>query len=192
MVATNAQQRAKKNILDTFIKMLEKTSLSNITVEQITIAAKINRSTFYRYYRDKQDLLEEAIHVSISSMFNENMRALTNEEFIRQSILVIKKQERLIRNLTINNNSELYPILVEIVANEIIKLPNEIERKDDIRNQFYNPVLKSAQSEYISYMLAGGVVGIFYKWIDNGMEQNAEEIIKVLISLINFNKSNTK
>ena len=46
----------KKNIEESFLRLLEKKSFSEITVQNILDEALINRSTFYKHYSDKYDL----------------------------------------------------------------------------------------------------------------------------------------
>lgn len=48
--------KTKKNIEQSFLRLLEKRSFSEITVQNILDEALINRSTFYKHYSDKYDL----------------------------------------------------------------------------------------------------------------------------------------
>lgn len=48
--------KTKKNIEESFLRLLEKKSFSEITVQNILDEALINRSTFYKHYSDKYDL----------------------------------------------------------------------------------------------------------------------------------------
>lgn len=51
--------KTKQNIKNTFLELLSKNSINNITVQNILEDALINRSTFYKYYHDKYDLAEQ-------------------------------------------------------------------------------------------------------------------------------------
>lgn len=51
--------KTKKNIKESFIFLLENKSFKDITVQNIIDTALINRSTFYKYYKDKYDLAEQ-------------------------------------------------------------------------------------------------------------------------------------
>jgi len=42
-----------------FIKLLEKKTLSQISIKEICEDADINRATFYAHYKDQYDLFEE-------------------------------------------------------------------------------------------------------------------------------------
>ena len=45
----------KKVITETFLNLLEKKDISNITVTEISEISDVNRGTFYRYYKDKKE-----------------------------------------------------------------------------------------------------------------------------------------
>lgn len=51
--------KTKKNIKESFIFLLENKSFKDITIQNIIDTALINRSTFYKYYKDKYDLAEQ-------------------------------------------------------------------------------------------------------------------------------------
>jgi AcrR family transcriptional regulator len=64
-------QRTRKLILDAFIALTVEKGFAAVTVRDITERAMINRSTFYRHYLDKYDLLEQ---------YMDGVYALTGEE----------------------------------------------------------------------------------------------------------------
>ena len=45
----------KKTLKDTFLSLLAEKDIINITVSEICKEAGINRGTFYRYYKKKQN-----------------------------------------------------------------------------------------------------------------------------------------
>src|SRR5258707_8729082 len=51
-------RRTRKQIQDAFIALTIEEGFASVTVHSITERADINRSTFYRYYQDKYDLLD--------------------------------------------------------------------------------------------------------------------------------------
>ena len=53
----------QKAIMDTFLALLEEKTLDKITVRDIVEKCEINRNTFYYYYRDIYELLEEVFRV---------------------------------------------------------------------------------------------------------------------------------
>ena len=51
------KNQTKKLIMDAFNELLEKKPFEKITVEEVCAHAGISKPTFYRYYRDKYDVM---------------------------------------------------------------------------------------------------------------------------------------
>lgn len=64
------------NIRNAFIQLLNEKSFDSITVQNILDRALINRSTFYKHYSDKYDLLE-----SITKDFLDKFKSLIDVRF---------------------------------------------------------------------------------------------------------------
>lgn len=72
--------KTKQSIYNALIECMNKYPAKKITVDKITEHAKINRSTFYKYYLDKFDLIDTFIEEVLSN-FTENI----NSDFVRAS-----------------------------------------------------------------------------------------------------------
>ena len=59
-------------IIDTFLKMLACKSLDKITVKEIVNECGINRNTFYYYYKDIYDLLEDVVSTESKKVIEED------------------------------------------------------------------------------------------------------------------------
>ncbi|MCT4398332.1 TetR/AcrR family transcriptional regulator [Pediococcus ethanolidurans] len=53
--------KSKRDIEVAFIQLINQNGFSKITIKDICTSALIGRSTFYRYYEDKYDLLKKLI-----------------------------------------------------------------------------------------------------------------------------------
>lgn len=58
----------KKIVSAAFYELLQKNTIEDISVGQIVQAAEISKPTFYRYYRDKYDLLNQMFDVIFEPM----------------------------------------------------------------------------------------------------------------------------
>ncbi|MBK5253397.1 MAG: TetR/AcrR family transcriptional regulator [Peptostreptococcaceae bacterium] len=56
---THVKNGTKQNLIDVFWMLYEKKDISKITVKEITAIAGYNRSTFYEYYSDVYDVLDQ-------------------------------------------------------------------------------------------------------------------------------------
>ena len=62
------KQITKDHILDSFNRLLRAYQFEEITVKMIMEESGVSRSTFYRYYFDKYDVMLVGAYFSVSSM----------------------------------------------------------------------------------------------------------------------------
>ena len=73
--------KTKRNIEASFLKLLTQKDFSEITVQNLLDEALINRSTFYKHYKDKYDLAEQMIQISL-----EDFKQLINHRFAKSTL----------------------------------------------------------------------------------------------------------
>ena len=62
----------KKAIRDSFIKLLNEKPLSQITIRDIVLDCGVNRNTFYYYFQDLPQLVEEIVNEEADRMIREH------------------------------------------------------------------------------------------------------------------------
>lgn len=78
----------KKNFVDAFCSLYARYPIEKITVQEITRKAGYNRSTFYQYFKDANDLLEyleDEIIGDIKKAVNENLDHINFSDSFIQS-----------------------------------------------------------------------------------------------------------
>lgn len=99
--------RMRELIVRTFYECLEKEDFSTLTVGKLTQTAKINRSTFYRYYADKYALRDEVVDRVISD-FAEHMEV----DFLHMDVRAQEHTRHLEKDLQrLYENKRIYEIL---------------------------------------------------------------------------------
>lgn len=83
-----------ENIKNGFAICIKGKTFTAVTVKDITTAAKINRSTFYKYYEDKYQLRESLVKSTLEELSNDINLASFNVECIKnnESTDTLKKQ----------------------------------------------------------------------------------------------------
>ncbi|MBC1474435.1 TetR/AcrR family transcriptional regulator [Listeria grandensis] len=74
-------QKTKKALYATLLKMLEKEELSSITVNDICKEALVHRTTFYKHFYDKYDLLMYVLHEQFQDYFALDIKDRINHPF---------------------------------------------------------------------------------------------------------------
>ena len=117
-------QNTKRMILDTFLDLLQKKSLSKITISEIVNTCQINRKTFYYHFVDIYDLLEWYL----TEKLEETLGAFDLVEDFEKILLISK--EYIVQNSFLANCaddpvgsdklvqffcSKITPLLIEII-----------------------------------------------------------------------------
>lgn len=66
-------QNTKKMLANTLISLMQKKSLSKITISEIVKECRINRKTFYYHFADIYELLEWHLEQEVTSLINPNI-----------------------------------------------------------------------------------------------------------------------
>lgn len=157
-------KRTKKLLRDSLFSLLQEKSINEITVTELTDVADINRATFYFYYTDIFDMLDQ-IQNEAYELFEDVLQgadecAATPEAFVKyvENILIFCKQNPAIARFVItreyNNNKVLTKIKKLLAKN--VPVAKEQYSQDDPRRFILNFALNS---------LTGTVVD----WMDDGM-----------------------
>lgn len=158
----------KKVIQDCFFELLKEKPLNKITVKSICDKSEINRSTFYRYYTDSFDLMEQ-IELELIDAFQLYIKE-TEFSNITQAIEVVLNAIKL--------NKELYTILVSdngdrSFISRILSSSYEL-LKSNLKKQL--PRLTPRQHEWLYYFISQGCISIIIDWIQNGMVEDSSEV----------------
>ncbi len=171
---TDARVRYTRMIIQhTFLELLKEKPLAKITVKEICEIAEINRTTFYKHYRDPYDLLEqlelEAIHGLLSII--EDVRDKDLAQILLPILCAIQKNRVLFCSLTSaqNDKSFLYR-LSTCCFRKICELSSDNPDDGDASPNF---VL------HFSY-IAGGIGSVIEYWLRSGMKESPETIAEHL------------
>lgn len=193
MVEDKVDRRVKytKMVLkESFINLLEKKDISQISIKEICEDADINRATFYAHYSDQHDLLRKiqselldniSVYLEELDQINNNMNAILTAEKIFEYIRENAKLCRLL--LSERGDLDFQKQVMMLVYDRIIT-----ELTDNSR-------ITKEDAEYVYSFTITGCVGIVQKWLDDDMKKSphfmAEMVIKLALGLIGLVKSGT-
>jgi AcrR family transcriptional regulator len=181
-------KRTKKLLRDSLFSLLQEKSINEITVTELTEVADINRATFYFYYTDIFDMLDQ-IQNEAYEMFEDVLQGTEDsinspEAFAKyiENILIFCKTNPAIAKFVITreyNNNKVLKRIAKLLAKNV-PVAKETFSQDDPRRFILNFALNA---------LTGTVVD----WMDDGMiippNTMAEFIADMYISGSLFAKS---
>ena len=169
MKSTNKKILHTKQVLrDTLCNLIESKNINDISVSEVCREAKINRTTFYKYYALPMDILTE---------FTEEIM----EEALKQIEI----------NKTPNTGDGFYHTILALCRmyyenKHLMKIYMEFNK--DLLHMMQRFIRQNAGKELkdssLTYFIAGGVTSIIVNWGTNGFKQSPEEVAKVLTRYI--------
>jgi AcrR family transcriptional regulator len=157
-------KRTKKLLRDSLFTLLQEKSINEITVTELTEIADINRATFYFYYTDIMDMLDqiqnEAYELFEDVLVGTEDHIDSMEDFAKyiENILIFCKQNPTIARFVITreyNNNKVLKKIKKLLAKKV-PVAKENYSQDDPRRFILNFALNA---------LTGTVVD----WMDDGM-----------------------
>ena len=163
-------KRTKKALRDALLTLLETKNINEISVTELTNLADVNRATFYFYYTDLLDMLQQIQNESYQAfkeIINESTSSITTiegfTEYCERLLLFCQEHESLVRFITNNDaNNQLYKQIRVLMLNNI---PNS-----KVVYPENNP------ARYSTNFILTAMVGIVIDWMDEGMKISAHDL----------------
>lgn len=131
----------------------------------------MHRSSFYRYFNDKYDLLKHTVNTKITNLIDESD---SSEDELENVVDYLCSHKDIMRNLgSSNSNSSLYPTMVNILADIMLT-----RYEDGVDDRLIKVIGTFDNSETTAYMLSASIVGAFYWWRNQDYATPKETIIK--------------
>ncbi len=175
MNSFDARVRYTRMIIEQcFLELLEEKPVAKITVTELCEKAQINRATFYKHYRDVPQLLEkleEDLFDQVRDMFRDhaqNMETMlldmmnyTRKEWKRFMALGSDHGDP---NLMVKTFLICYENAYSLVARNV-------------------PGISESQRQMLYHFMSQGAGGILTWWIQDGMREEPEKVIRMIMKL---------
>ena len=165
-------EQSKKKIAEAMLTVMNTYDYKEITVTQITQEARISRKTFYRHFRDKDEILKHLF----DSLYQECLSSI-KESGIHHYWDVVQCffdfWEKHAQTLNLMKRSNLLPQLFEESYGRSFEVFRSV-RTADIADHY---------GDQLPYLLAysiGGMNSMLIKWIEGGMSIPSSTLILCL------------
>jgi AcrR family transcriptional regulator len=168
---TEVSQFTKKAIIAEFLELLREQSLDRITVKDIVERCGINRNTFYYYYKDIYDLIDDIFDFETKRVISEEKYDSWQDELKRVVVFVMENRDAIAHVYYSKSREVLEKYLFDI--SDILVQDYVINHEATIRVSEEN---KRFISTFYSYSLSG----MLLNWIKGGMQENSTEFLQKL------------
>lgn len=165
----------KERIKKAFIKLYKENRIEKITISQLTKEAKVYRGTFYYYYTDIYDLLEQIEERFFKEVIEDVLGVI-------EGILVGDIEKRAVE---ITEHFKKYEeimtlFFVDKPNTTLIKRLKEAAKCKVLMKLGIDNNNLSDEDKYILEYIASAQVGIITKWIENKRDINAVDLAKII------------
>ena len=159
----NNSSYAKELITNTLFELLKSKSIDEITISEITKKAQVGRTTFYRNFKSKDDIIEQHL-IKITDNFLEKNNNFFNSHNIKKFTIEIFNYFNEFKTLTKYMQN----------SNSINCVNKQLHRLITQDNKY--------KSDYTKCFHLGGIYNVYLQWIANGQKETPEEIANILIT----------
>ncbi len=177
-----ATAATRKKLIDSFWELYKEKSIDKISVGEITALSGNNRSTFYHYFKDVYELLEQSEEEILAdanteiSQYLSDIKEISSEEQTLQML-------RLFALPIFNRYEEKIFILLGPHGDPMFRTK--------LQNNMYNNLQKNAilptKNIYTDYMISfaiSSIIGLLSLWHQREKDLDDEEFIKIAQTLI--------
>ena len=166
-------RKTKKALFDSLLQLLEKQPINKVSVSDLCALADVNRSSFYKYYSDPFDMLEQIernFFEDFSTTWNVYIAQHSFSEIVLVFVNKIFESQNFCRILfNPHRNTQLLEQLLQVAYSTCIT---------DFKKR--NPDADNSQLEYLYAFLVHGSLGIIKQWLNNNCEESPDIIADLI------------
>lgn len=169
-------RKTKSTLLRCLIELMSKKKINDITVKELTDLADVNRSTFYLYYKDIFDMLEQIENEMLESFkkaFSMIRKEHTNNSLLSFYTYIFEY---------VQNNAEMYKILLGPDGDSSFK-----EKFKNAIMQTKPPFDESVPKIKIHYLrpyVISGCMGVLQQWIEDDFDIPPKDMAVMITEVI--------
>lgn len=169
-------QFTKIAIMNSFLKLLNEKNFEKITVKNIVEDCGVNRKTFYYYFEDIYDLVEQIFENEIKNLSQSITDEMSVEDTVDLFCDVIEDNKRIVTHSffmagEVEMRRLFYNVLCPAFENSLNRIIKDTPVTDD-------------DKETLVRMITFSVVGSAVVWISNGFDPEEKERLKKVCVLI--------
>jgi AcrR family transcriptional regulator len=168
-------RKTKKVLVNSLLTLLKEKKINAITVTELTDLADVNRSTFYFYYKDVYDMMEQ-IEDDVLQEFTKAMEEFSgnsHEDLVNFFVFIFE---------FIGKNADMCKILLGPEADNTF-----LTRLKEIINEYQPTTINTYCAKLGKYWMPftiSGCIGTIQQWLDDDMSVPPREIAEFIINVM--------
>jgi len=163
----------KEMIGNAFVDLLIEKPIEKITVKELCLKARVNRSTYYRHYSDVEEVLKEKEDLLYKSVL-ESVKVISGEgkktNYLVEIFYNLRQHKKLCKALLGQYRDRGF----------LEKIINIAHDRSIIYWGKEQPMETTGQLEKMYSFISNGTVAIIQDWVNSGMTESPEEIARFI------------
>lgn len=168
-------QFTKKAIIAAFLDLLEVKSLDKITITDITERCEINRKTFYYYYDDLYDLIEDIFLMETQKVLDDTKESSSFYEEFKHAIMLMLEYKKAMFHIYNSKSKDILERYLQNVTERFIK--RYVEQCAKKVNA------TPTQTQFACEYYRCSMIAVTLSWIRKGTEEETEEFVSNMSKL---------
>ncbi|WP_192929838.1 TetR/AcrR family transcriptional regulator [Alkaliphilus serpentinus] len=173
-------ERTKQIIKDAFWELYKEKKIEKITVKDITMKAGFNRSTFYVYFIDVYDVLnqiEEDVMPGMEHIPPTGQVQSPSPDFMGDLITIYEKNSEYFSVLLSEKGDPAFTVRMKNLFKDMMK-----ESMKDLLNK--GDVIDELELDYALEFFTGATISVVKHWYDSGKNMPMEKLMPLMQQLM--------
>lgn len=170
-----ADKYSYNRLIEVMFELMSKKRIDSIRLSEITTLAKVSKSTFYRYFRDKYDLMNCCYDYVIGNMIKSELKYDNWLDVIEMQFQFFYENRNYLKNGFCTNK-------FDSLEQFIIKYSEQFYIKE-VKIRTHSDTLDNKMLSAIHFNCAGSVA-ILRRWIESGTPTNYKDEARIHYDLM--------
>lgn len=156
--------KSKEKIAESLIILMKEKPYEQITIKEITSKAEVYRSTYYRNFKSKEEIIKYKIETIMEEYLKQYQKKTekTKETYLYTIFTTFKKHEEFFK--IIHKHKQTY-LIQQVLEQYFTK----------------NKTNNNQEENYKMYYHIGGINGFLLYWLENNMNETPENLTKIAL-----------
>lgn len=160
--------QSKKWMEDALFKLMKTKSYEKITIKDITSTAQLSRRTFYRNYKEKNDILLGHFYI-ICKEYEKNLRLAKRLDFSDITYIFFSTMKNHLEFLELINKHQLIELLIKEMDKFLFPIHQELKGVSD----------KELSNIALTFSI-GGFGRVLILWLNEGAKKSPYEMSSIM------------
>jgi len=175
--------RTRRLLHEAFIELVSEKGFDNITIQDLTDRATLNRATFYLHYRDKNELLGDVFETliqDVNPLLTDGEVQATHDPYqavprIATMLEHISDHHEFYRSILGRHGASGFAALVQTYIEEVLSSWLSVLKPDE--------AYRKVNAEVAVHYVGSAYLGVISWWLENAMPVTSEQLAEQLMHL---------